>query len=69
MKTEIFFYKLKKLKKKAKEKIIFVKFAPERSAPKCISNKMSNAEKGPQQNGRDKKDVLPAKIHQRYNQF
>jgi len=34
------------LKQKAKEKIIFVKFAPQKSAPKWTSNKMGNAKKG-----------------------
>jgi len=34
------------LKQKAKEKIIFVKFAPKRPAPKWTSNKMGNAKKG-----------------------
>jgi len=63
-KMENFFYKLKKLKKKAKEKIIFVKFTPKRSAPKWIRNKMGNAKKGhnktgPCQSGCTKKTCFP----------
>jgi len=38
--------KFEKLDKKAKEKIIFVKFAPERSTSKWTSNKMGNGKKG-----------------------
>jgi len=50
---ENFFYKLKNWKKKKpKEKIIFVKFAPKRSAPKWTSTKTGNANKGHNKTGR-----------------
>jgi len=53
-KTKNSFYKLKKLKQKAKEKIIFIKFTPKRSTLKWTSNKMGNAKKGHNKTGRTK---------------
>jgi len=50
---KIFFIKLKKQMKK----IIFVKFAPKRSAQN------GQRKKGPQQNGPRQKDVLPQRSH------
>jgi len=43
---KIFFIKKIEKRKKQNKKIIFVKFAPKRSAPKWTSNKMGNAKKG-----------------------
>jgi len=60
-KTENFFYN-KKVKKLEKEKtIIFVKFAPKRSALKWTSNKMGNAKKGHSKTGCDK--IVEPKRH------
>jgi len=52
-KTKKIFYTLKKIKQKAKEKIL-VKFAPKRSSPQWTSNKMGNAKKSHNKTGRAK---------------